>query len=48
MLNDALQLLLDTLLQPFTVILLLRFHLQWLRAPMHNPFGAFIISLRNL
>lgn len=47
MLNDALQLLLDTLLQPFAVILLLRFHLQWLRAPMHNPFGAFIISLTN-
>ncbi len=47
MLNEALQLLLDTLLQPFAVILLLRFHLQWLRTPMRNPLGAFIMSLTN-
>jgi len=47
MLSEALQFLLDTLLQPFAVILLLRFHLQWLRAPLRNPLGAFIMTLTN-
>jgi len=39
--------LLDMLLQPFIVILLLRFHLQWLRAPMRNPLGEFIMAITN-
>lgn len=39
--------LLDMLLQPFIVILLLRFHLQWLRAPMRNPVGEFIMAITN-
>jgi len=39
MLIEAVQFLMDTLLQPFAAILLLRFHLQWLRAPMRNPLG---------
>ncbi|RFC33250.1 MAG: YggT family protein [Candidatus Nitrotoga sp. SPKER] len=47
MLSEALQFLFDTLLQPFAVILLLRFHLQWLRAPMRNPLGAFVMTLTN-
>ncbi|MEO6422989.1 MAG: YggT family protein [Candidatus Nitrotoga sp.] len=47
MLSGALQFLLDTLLQPFAVILLLRFHLQWLHAPMRNPLGEFIMTLTN-
>lgn len=47
MLNEALLLLLDTLLQPFAALLLLRFHLQWLRAPMRNPLGEFIMALTN-
>lgn len=47
MLREALQFLLDTLLQPFAVILLLRFHLQWLRTPMRNPLGEFIMALTN-
>lgn len=47
MMQQAAQFLLDVILQPFAVILLLRFHLQWLRAPMHNPFGAFIMGLTN-
>ncbi len=47
MMQQALQFLLDVLLQPFAVILLLRFHLQWLRAPMHNPVGQFIMELTN-
>lgn len=47
MLGNALQFLLDVLLQPFAAILLLRFHLQWLRAPLNNPVGAFIMALTN-
>lgn len=39
--------LLDMLVQPFIVILLLRFHLQWLRAPMRNPVGEFIMAITN-
>lgn len=45
--QQAAQFLLDVLLQPFAVILLLRFHLQWLRAPMRNPIGEFIMALTN-
>ncbi len=47
MLQEAAQFLLDVILQPFAVILLLRFHLQWLRAPMRNPLGEFIMALTN-
>lgn len=47
MLSEALQFLLDSLLQSFAAILLLRFHLQWLRAPMRNPLGAFVMTLTN-
>ncbi len=47
MLNEALLFLFDALLQPFAAILLLRFHLQWLRAPMRNPLGEFIMALTD-
>ena len=47
MMQQAAQLLLDVILQPFAMILLLRFHLQWLRAPMRNPIGEFIMALTN-
>lgn len=47
MMNEALLFLFDVLLQPFAAILLLRFHLQWLRAPLRNPFGEFIMVLTN-
>ena len=47
MLDEALLFLLDILLQPFAAILLLRFHLQWLRAPMRNPIGEFIMVLTD-
>jgi len=47
MMQQSAQFLLDVLLQPFAVILLLRFHLQWLRAPMKNPIGEFIMALTN-
>lgn len=47
MLNEALLFLLDALLQPFAALLLLRFHLQWLRAPLRNPLGELIMALTN-
>ena len=47
MLSEALLFLLDTLVQPFAALLLLRFHLQWLRAPLRNPFGELIMTLTN-
>jgi YggT family protein len=47
MFNEALLFLLDVLLQPFAAILLLRFHLQWLRAPMRNPVGEFVMVLTD-
>lgn len=47
MLNDALRFLLDVLVQPFAAILLLRFHMQWLRAPMRNPLGELVMALTN-
>lgn len=47
MFNEALLFLLDVLLQPFAAILLLRFHLQWLHAPLRNPAGEFIMALTN-
>lgn len=43
MLNEALLFLLDVVLQSFAAILLLRFHLQWLRAPLRNPIGEFVM-----
>lgn len=47
MLIEAMQFLLDALLQPFAAVLLLRFHLQWLRAPLRNPLGEFIMLITN-
>ena len=43
MLSQAFIFLLDALLQPFAALLLLRFHLQWLRAPLRNPLGEFVM-----
>ena len=47
MMQQAAQFLLDVIVQPFAVILLLRFHMQWLRVPLRNPFGEFIMALTN-
>ena len=47
MLSEALLFLLDVLVQPFAAVLLLRFHLQWLRAPMRNPLGEFIMAITD-
>jgi len=47
MLNDAMQLLLDVFVQGFAGVLLFRFLMQWLRAPMRNPVGEFIMALSD-
>lgn len=47
MINEALLFLLDVFLQSFAAILILRFHLQWLRAPLRNPIGAFVMVLTD-
>ncbi|HEX5363786.1 MAG TPA: YggT family protein [Gallionella sp.] len=47
MMQEALMFLFDVLLQPFAAILLLRFHLQWLRAPLRNPIGEFVMVLTD-
>jgi YggT family protein len=47
MLVEAAQFFLNTLLQPYAALLLLRFHLQWLRAPLRNPLGEFVILLTD-
>ena len=47
MLNEALLFLIDVMIQPFAAILLLRFHLQWLRAPLRNPVGEFVMVLTD-
>jgi len=48
MLDQTLQFLLDTLMQTYAAILLLRFHLNWLRAPMRNPAGELVMLVTNL
>lgn len=47
MLNEAGLFLLDVVLQSFAAILLLRFHLQWLRAPLRNPIGEFVMAFTD-
>lgn len=47
MLNEALLLLIDALLQPFAAILLFRFHAVWLRVPMRNPLGEFVMAITD-
>jgi YggT family protein len=47
MLIDTVQFFLDTLLQPFAAILLFRFYLQTVRAPMRNPLGEFVMLITN-
>jgi YggT family protein len=47
MLTQTAQFLLDTLLQSYIALLLLRFHLQWLRVPLRNPLGDFVLLLTD-
>jgi YggT family protein len=47
MLGEALSLLNDALVQPFAAILLFRFHAVWLKAPMRNSIGEFLMALTD-
>ena len=47
MLADMTQFLLDVFVQGFAGVLLLRFLLQWLRAPLRNPIGEFVMALTD-
>ena len=47
MVSQILQLLLDTVSGFFVILLLARFHFQWLRVPFRNPVGQFLISITN-
>src|SRR5215467_7927541 len=44
---EALQFLLQTFLGLFSIALLLRFYLQWLRAPARNPLSQFLAALTD-
>jgi len=45
--SRALIFLVDTLFDLFTVALLLRFYMQWARAPYRNPLSEFLAALTN-
>ena len=47
MLNQALQFVLQNLVNLFLIALLLRFYMQWVRVPFHNPFAQFVIKLTD-
>lgn len=47
MMNQAVLFLLDVLVQPMAALLLLRFHAVWLRAPMRNAIGEFVMTLSD-
>ena len=47
MFAEVSQFLLDVFVQGFAGVLLLRFLLQWLRAPLRNPIGEFILALTD-
>ena len=47
MFGNAMQLLLDVFVQGFAGVLLFRFLLQWLRAPMRNPVGDFVMAISD-
>src|SRR5450759_4554354 len=39
--------LIETVFGFFVYLLLLRFYMQWLRAPFRNPIGEFVAALTN-
>ena len=39
--------LVDTLVSFFVLLLLARFHFQWLRLPFRNPVGEFLLATTN-
>lgn len=47
MLTEITQFLLNVFLQGFASLLLFRFLLQWLRAPLRNPLGEFIMAITD-
>lgn len=47
MLNEVGLFLLDIFVQGYAGLLLFRFVLQWLRAPLRNPAGEFIMALTD-
>ena len=47
MLNETIQFLLDVFVQGFAGVLLFRFLMQWLRAPMRNPVGEFVMAISD-
>jgi len=47
MINQALQFLIDTAFGLLTYAFLLRFVMQWLRAPFRNPLGQAVIALTD-
>jgi YggT family protein len=47
MLLQIANLLIDSLGSLFIYMLLLRFHMQWLRAPFRNPVGEMVAALTN-
>lgn len=47
MMNQAVLFLLDVLVQPFAALLLLRFHAGWMRVPMRNSIGEFVMALSD-
>jgi YggT family protein len=47
MLGEAISFLIDALVQPFAAVLLFRFHAVWLKAPMRNPIGEFLMAITD-
>ena len=47
MLSGALIFLINTVFDLFTVALLLRFYMQWARAPLRNPLSDFLNALTD-
>ncbi len=47
MFDQALRFLLDTLFGLLTYAFLLRFAMQWLRAPFRNPVGQAVVALTD-
>lgn len=47
MLAATTQFLLDVFVHGFASVLLFRFLLQWLRAPLRNPIGEFVMALTD-
>ena len=47
MLNQMFIFLLDTFLGLFSLVLLLRFYMQLLRAPHRNPLSQFLIAITD-